>query len=159
MEIKVNTDKCTGCGGCVEVCPSRAISLMNGTVTVDGALCTQCEACIDACPTGAIAAMVDTSMVVQLPAVISNGAKTSPILTRPQPWLASALIFAGQTILPRLADALVLAVEHRLTQSTTKDVSPISPAPRGFAARGRGQRRRARRRGKRIGNRNYSYRR
>ena len=155
MKIQINTEKCTGCGSCVETCPSRAISLMNGTATVEGALCTQCEACIDVCPTGAIAVVVDTSMVVQPPRVISNGAEARSILTKPQPWLASALVFAGQTILPRLADALVLAVEHKLTQSTTKDVVPTSPAPRNLATRGRGQRRRARRRGGRIGNRNY----
>jgi hypothetical protein len=39
----------------------------------------------------------------------------------PQPWLASALVFAGQTILSGLADVLIGALEHRLTQP--------SPAP------------------------------
>ena len=156
MEIRIDKERCNGCGSCVEACPTGAMSLMNGAAVIDYALCAQCEACIDVCPSGAITALVDTSMVVQQPAAMSNVTKARPILTRPQPWLSSALVFAGQTILPRLVDVLITAVEHKLAQPTMQNVSSTSIPPRRLAGRGRGQRRRARRRGGHIGNRNYS---
>ncbi|MBN1312304.1 MAG: 4Fe-4S binding protein [Anaerolineae bacterium] len=153
MKIRINEDRCAGCGNCLEVCPSGALSLKNDVAVVDYTLCTQCQACIDVCPVGAITAVKDTAMIVQQPAEIYNAAESRPVATRSQPWLASALVLAGQAILPRLADALIVAVERKLTQPTTTTMGTAStPSPR-FAARGgRGMQRRARRRG--LGNRN-----
>lgn len=47
------TDKCSGCGKCVEQCPLNNISLKNGK-PVWGKDCTQCSACIASCPSSAI---------------------------------------------------------------------------------------------------------
>lgn len=45
--------KCVGCGGCMAVCPQKAISLRDGKAVVDRALCRGCGGCVAVCPVGA----------------------------------------------------------------------------------------------------------
>jgi len=52
-EIKVHPQKCTGCGLCVESCPFRCITLVNG-IAVIGQGCNFCGACAEDCPAEAI---------------------------------------------------------------------------------------------------------
>lgn len=53
-ELMLHTDKCTGCGRCLEVCPSGAVRTGgDGTVVTDRALCTQCGECVKVCEYGA----------------------------------------------------------------------------------------------------------
>lgn len=47
------TDRCTGCGKCVRLCPLNNIHLKNG-LPVWGSSCTHCTACLNGCPTAAI---------------------------------------------------------------------------------------------------------
>ena len=47
------TDKCTGCGKCVQRCPLNNITLTDGK-PVWGKQCTHCMACIAGCPNEAI---------------------------------------------------------------------------------------------------------
>jgi len=155
MKIQVEEERCTACARCVEICPVGAMSLTRGVATVDHTICTQCQACIDACPTGAITTIADTSMIFRQPAVISDIPEAEPLLTQPQPWLASVLDFAGQEILPRLIDVLIGALERRLTRPTTTVVGPASTPSSRLIARGGGERRQVRYRGGRIGNRHY----
>jgi ferredoxin len=55
MAAKVDKDECTGCGTCVEECPSEAISLNDDDIAVvNEDDCTECGLCVDACPTSAI---------------------------------------------------------------------------------------------------------
>ncbi len=49
----VDTDKCIGCKLCVEICPSKAISVER-TAMVDEASCKGCGTCAAACPVDAI---------------------------------------------------------------------------------------------------------
>jgi predicted Fe-Mo cluster-binding NifX family protein/ferredoxin len=49
----VQSDKCTGCGICVNVCPVNAISIDKYAV-VDPGICTACAVCVSECPNGAI---------------------------------------------------------------------------------------------------------
>ncbi len=57
MAVEINTDLCTGCGRCVEVCPAGAITIdeSNHKAVIDTSRCTECGACIDTCKKGAIA--------------------------------------------------------------------------------------------------------
>jgi ferredoxin len=54
MAAKVDTDKCTGCGLCVEACPVEAITLENEKAKVDEGTCVDCGACVSECPNEAI---------------------------------------------------------------------------------------------------------
>jgi nitroreductase/NAD-dependent dihydropyrimidine dehydrogenase PreA subunit len=58
MELKINTvidrEKCIGCGGCVEVCPYRTISLIDDKAAITGCESINCGHCAAVCPTGAI---------------------------------------------------------------------------------------------------------
>lgn len=54
MVIKIDSDACTGCGLCVDVCPTCAISLNDDVASVDEGLCIDCGICVDVCPTDAI---------------------------------------------------------------------------------------------------------
>ncbi len=48
----VSNDNCKGCGLCVDLCPTGAISI-DGKAVSDGELCILCSACIKGCPTDA----------------------------------------------------------------------------------------------------------
>jgi ferredoxin len=56
MPAKVNKDKCTACGTCVEECPVEAIVISEeeGCAVVDEEECVDCGACEEACPAEAI---------------------------------------------------------------------------------------------------------
>ena len=54
-----------GCTACVDECPTRAISLIDGNVTLDRGLCVACGGCTDICPTGTLAADRRTSVAVR----------------------------------------------------------------------------------------------
>lgn len=66
MIVEIETDKCSGCGFCVPICPYNALSLVDlsfrghhGTVTreiaeVNPSLCQGCGACLPACRTLAL---------------------------------------------------------------------------------------------------------
>ncbi len=55
MAVKVDLDKCTGCGTCVESCPSEALTVENEKVVVDEDACVDCGVCVDECPEEALA--------------------------------------------------------------------------------------------------------
>jgi ferredoxin len=48
--VTIDTAKCTGCGGCIDLCPIIAISMIQDVVTVDNKLCTECGICVKVCP-------------------------------------------------------------------------------------------------------------
>jgi len=50
---KIDADKCTGCGKCVELCPMRNIQ-MAGNSVLSGNRCTICYRCCNNCPTQAL---------------------------------------------------------------------------------------------------------
>ena len=53
MAVKVDKDKCTGCGACAEACPVEAIKVKE-KAEVDEETCIDCGACVDECPTEAL---------------------------------------------------------------------------------------------------------
>ncbi|MFB0557596.1 MAG: 4Fe-4S binding protein [Candidatus Bathyarchaeia archaeon] len=50
----VDIEACDGCGHCLNVCPSNAITLLEGKADIDPFLCTGCGGCIPECPSEAI---------------------------------------------------------------------------------------------------------
>jgi NAD-dependent dihydropyrimidine dehydrogenase PreA subunit len=54
MAVRVDKEKCNGCGTCVEACPTEALSLKNDKVAVDADTCIDCGVCIDECPVQAL---------------------------------------------------------------------------------------------------------
>ena len=54
MPAEVDAEKCTGCGSCVDECPSEAIELKDDLAVVDDEACSDCGVCVDVCPTEAI---------------------------------------------------------------------------------------------------------
>lgn len=116
--MQIITEKCTGCGVCVETCPNSALQVIDGLAILEQAACTQCQACIDVCPEGAISA-VEMPVVVAEPVAMQPAREPQPVMTKPvpvdaKPWLLSLLTLAGQEILPRLADVLIGALDRRL---------------------------------------------
>jgi len=53
--VKINKEKCSGCGNCVDVCPFGVLEIKNGKAIVKHPeKCKKCGACISTCPNNAI---------------------------------------------------------------------------------------------------------
>ena len=48
--ITIAAEKCTGCGGCIDLCPQIAIAMIDDVVTVDDEKCNECQMCVKVCP-------------------------------------------------------------------------------------------------------------
>ncbi len=63
VTTRIDEELCTGCGLCVEICPSRTLSMHNGKAAVTGLNSLNCGHCMAICPTGAITVgAIDDSM-------------------------------------------------------------------------------------------------
>ena len=55
VTLKLDGEKCIGCGMCLLVCPHAVLSLTNGKVdVVNRDACMECGACAQNCPTNAL---------------------------------------------------------------------------------------------------------
>ena len=51
--ITINSELCTGCAGCIDLCPVIAISMIDDNVIIDNETCTECKICVKVCPMNA----------------------------------------------------------------------------------------------------------
>lgn len=171
--LTIDRTLCTGCGTCLDVCPTGAIRLdeNDGVSTIDLALCDECLVCLDVCPNGAIQRPESSEMVPAMQSEVVEG-EIIDHEVMPAPWAGTpaiprqpgtlaavagtALSFVGSWLLPRAADALMDAVERRLTQggnsapstTTLRSRSQTSLRRLGGGRGGRSRQRRRRRRGR-----------
>ncbi len=149
----IDVNQCSGCGVCVEVCPQGAISLVEGTARVDSSLCTGCQACVAACPTGAIEAPMPIARKQRSSVTVHD--ERAPVSTAQRGAIATlaaaAVTFMGHHLLPRVAEALVSALQRRSSVPTdprqVKDqrITVTEPsASTVFGSGGRGYRHRRR---------------
>jgi formate hydrogenlyase subunit 6/NADH:ubiquinone oxidoreductase subunit I len=142
--LYVDHTLCTGCGVCVDVCPTGAISLdkKEDISTIDLALCNKCLVCLDACPNGAIQRDTSPASVPAMKREAVEGeiirremlpipAARRPLTFRQPGRLAAlagmALTAAGNWLLPRAADALVGTIERRLAGRSTLSAPRLRP--------------------------------
>ena len=152
--VYVDESRCTGCGLCTDVCPTEAISVVEGLARVEQSLCQECEACLSACPNGALLALQERARAEQQALV--RGPAPAPIVVQPVapalrpgsgvwPWMGAVLGFVGREVVPR-ATAFLADRERR-------EPDPwVSSRAKGLPGRakrwGREGGRRARRRGR-----------
>ena len=128
--VTVDSERCTGCGRCVNACPAAAIRLVKGEAryyaVIDEQECRDCEMCIEVCPEEAIMSGTETVLEGE---IVQAETKPMPVggrslEVRPAPragellpkavaWAGAALAFAGREIVPRLAAALLDAWDRR----------------------------------------------
>jgi ferredoxin len=53
MKMRIEKEKCSGCGGCVNLCLVTAIYFKDDCAVIDEDLCTLCGTCISVCGRGA----------------------------------------------------------------------------------------------------------
>jgi NAD-dependent dihydropyrimidine dehydrogenase PreA subunit len=79
----IDTEKCSGCGACVEVCPQRAVALIGGKAVINHRLCTECGNCLDVCPVGAIYEEARQPQFVRIKRQAQSGAKGKEVSEMP----------------------------------------------------------------------------
>ena len=54
LHFTVNEDVCYGCGACIGLCPTSALSMKGLLALIEQAQCTYCEYCLPSCPVDAL---------------------------------------------------------------------------------------------------------
>ncbi len=155
--VWIDSELCTGCGACVEVCSPGALTLVNQVAQVDEEACTGCDTCIDACPQDAIQPVVEGEIVraeARAVQVREDEEHLAPALDRHHPLIESAapaLAVAGVSLLSKAARAMSSIVGRWLLSSKEESLTTRSGERRepgaGLSENG-GRRARRRRRGR-----------
>lgn len=141
----IDSQNCTGCEKCLEVCPAGAIYMVDKKAQIDEGQCTECSACVRVCPNNAIKP-AQTS--IQKSAADEAHLPKQPVMSA----IKSAAMALGSTLasigISKLGDLLISKLESSSrTPSTTWRTS--SPKSSNTLRMGRGSRKRFRRGGRR----------
>ena len=150
--LRVDSERCKGCGVCLDVCPTGAIHLVNRVATIDANLCRECEACVQACPQGAIQRVTEQApVVVEGEAVVlterqevTRQVVAAPARPVPKPWLSglgTVLAFLGREIVPRVTASLLDAWDRRRAAAALHIRSAEGRSLLGGGGQGGGRRR------------------
>ncbi len=161
--IRIDHDRCTGCGACVEACPNEAIEMRDGFAQVLAERCTECGTCVEVCPQGAVfplaepAPATDTQeRAIMEPEeqptdrsqeIIRVQVPPPPTLAPPRPTLArqlglafgATLSFLGREVAPRVLRLAANWVEEQILSPQKPSSQAISrrSAPSGVRRRHR----------------------
>ena len=139
--LRIDPDRCIGCGACMAACAAGAISLQDGMACITEALCRSCEACVRACPQGAIIA-VRSGDVLPAPATAAvsrpqaqvasarPGGALARLAARALPAIGTALAAVGRDVILRAVDGLV---DRWAGEPTAPDAQPPQSAPTRYA--------------------------
>jgi formate hydrogenlyase subunit 6/NADH:ubiquinone oxidoreductase subunit I len=147
----VDVVHCTGCGACVEVCPTGAIALVEERARVDDESCSGCGTCVDVCPETAVQLVLQGELV-------PTPQQPLPTVHRPSPLAetaGAAVAVAGVSFLARAGRALAQATGRWLTrwlEGTSSlprqaEETGVGAGSRSGGGAGMGRRTRHRRRG------------
>lgn len=155
--ITIDLRRCTGCGACVEVCPTGALYLVDGKAAVDDALCRECEACLAACPQEAIRLVddrVSAAEPVRMPVprpgaevVRIETASTPPaVRARVLPALGAVLVWTAREIMPWLTEVFLDRLDRQATLAARRGTGAAGRGGSGAGQGASGRRHRHRRR-------------
>jgi Fe-S-cluster-containing hydrogenase component 2 len=153
--VHIDEERCTGCGLCVEACPTAAISLMDGVARIEQTLCRECEVCLPICPNGAILALREP-IAIQKPtlmhAPLPTSASAQSVARAPRtssvwPRASAALAWIGRELVPRAAALLEDWGEWQPRPASSSRARAVSGRMRRSRA-GRGRRAQHQRRGR-----------
>ncbi len=163
--VVIHVERCTGCGTCLDLCPSGALYLVEDKAALDEARCDECEACVPACPEEAILPVVE----IQEPEAARAEAQPRPVPSRwPEPqvvhlapprepfpalrWaslapaVGSALAVVGRQVLGRLVPYVLDTLEGHASRPARESQAELRGGLSGRRESG-GRRQRQRRRG------------
>jgi len=144
--VWLDVTRCTGCGACVEVCPTGALVLVEGTAHLDDALCRGCEACIPACPEGALHPVLEIEAVPTAPRVPDAAPLSIPASSRAG--LLATVVAAGAQLAIQAAPIVLQSLGRLLLRPRSTSVGQGRALTITDSLRGGGRQIRRRRRGR-----------
>lgn len=120
--FEIDLDKCNGCGVCLDVCPTGAISMANDKAIIDQDRCQGCETCIGICLQRAIGWSPYPIIPVYHTDPVVVKVKNLPVQALPPKgratWIKPVLGYVGTEIIPRLLDSLTTTLSQHLDAGT-----------------------------------------